>query len=198
MGNTGKNPCLRVKYLSIWIWGKRVVIKRRLAVAIFLVCACQVVFPGSSDRSIGFGASVFSSTVTLRYAIGKVALDASVQYPIVPALVVMAMEGTCMPALFVWSLGAYGEVYEGNRFSLWAGPSVWTITKAFARMVVTTYGVDVQLVFDPRKDSEYWSLGFMIPMILQGEMVHSDSSVAWAWEEFGLAIVPTVRVMWRF
>ncbi|MHC1692010.1 MAG: hypothetical protein AB9828_03150 [Sphaerochaetaceae bacterium] len=83
--------------------------------------------------------------------------------------------------------------------SLYHETCSWLLSKGIERIVIATYGLDMDVEFNQLEESGHWAIGLMLPMVVQGEMVNSSpTGVAWAWDEFGFALIPTVKLFWEF
>lgn len=172
--------------------------KRVVLFSMVILCSFGL-FSGVSGTYIGIETNPFSTGALLRISDGSITLETSVQYPLVPTLVVVAMENVWLSPMVVWTVSAQSRVFSNDHFGISVGPCSWLLSKGIERIVVATYGLDMDVEFNQSEESGHWAIGLMLPVMVQGEMVNSSpTGVAWAWDEFGFALIPTVKMFWEF
>jgi len=157
-----------------------------------------MVFSGGFETQAGWETNPLSAGLSFRLGNEFLAFNASVQYPIVMTMVLAALEDLWLNPMFLCTASVNLSVPLSPRVSIAAGPGIWALSKGIERFVVSSYGLDIGLEFHEPDGSGLWTLGFMMPVLLQGEIVNSaPNGTAWAWDEFGFALVPSVRALWK-
>ena len=171
---------------------------RRMILSIFLLLFPTLLFSGKIEPYIGWESNPITTGISIGLRNESLLINASVQYPIVASIVLAALDRTWLYPVFLWTGSVEGRIPITDNTSISIGPQVYVLTKDVTECLLVSYNVQLGIDFFTPQASHLWGISLAFPIYLQGQMVHSDiDGSAWAYDEFGFAVIPSVRVHWK-
>ena len=172
--------------------------RKRMILSIFLLLFPTLLFSGKIEPYIGWESNPLTTGISIGLRNESLLINASVQYPIVASLVLAVLDKTWLYPVFLWISSVEGRIPITDTVGLSIGPQVYIVTKDVIESLLISYNVQLGIDFFAPQASHLWSISLAFPIYLQGQMIHSDiDGSAWAYDEFGFAVIPSVRVHWK-